>query len=166
MEPDEKSGDPQDNKFDRVAEDSDIQNEILKTIEAKESAETDQDDESAEPDIQAALAALFYEPFPQKPFALVPEGGEKSPEATDYVIHKDIATEHQCVLIFDSIVDAFAVAEEYNQETGRKAEAIECDVYSLEEDRFWVKFYRSNGAIAMMSLPDYKSAIHFDQPYE
>lgn len=123
-----------------------------------ETERPDEDDEIAG-QAEAAIAALFSEPFPEKPYALIPEDGERSPEATDYIIHKDIATERQCVLIFDSIVDAFEVAEEYKQATGRQAEPVECDIYSLEEDRFWVKFYRANGAIALMSLPDYKSSI-------
>lgn len=116
--------------------------------------------ESAEDaQMRAALEALLGEPFPQKPYALVPSGGENNPEFTDYVIHKDIDTENQCVFIFDSIVDAFAVAEEYKEATGREAEPVECDVYSLDEERFWVKFYRANGVVAILSLTDYKAHI-------
>lgn len=111
------------------------------------------------PEIQEAVEALLSEPFPQKPYALIPSGGENGPEFTDYVIHKDIETERQCVIVFDSIVDAFAVAEEYQKATGREAEPVECDVYGLEEDRFWLKFYRSNGVVAILSLEDYKRHI-------
>lgn len=128
-------------------------------------------DAEEDPQMRAALEALLSEPFPQKPYALVPVGGENTPEFTDFVIHKDIETEHQCVFLFDSIVDAFAVAEEYKQATGRDAEPVECDIDSLDEERFWVKFYRANGVVAILSLPDYK--IHIgetdddtDDPYD
>ena len=121
--------------------------------------EKDRETSEIPPEARVALMALFSEPFPEKPYALVPDGGSKARDYTDYVIHKDIATEHQCVIIFDSIVDAFQVAEEYKNATGKEAEPIECDIYSLEEDRFWVKFYRANGAVALMSLPDYKANI-------
>lgn len=121
--------------------------------------------EETSPEMQAALEALFSEPFPQKPYALVPAGGEYSPEHQDYIIHKDIETERQCVILFDSIVDAFAVAEEYKQATGREAEPVECDIFSLEEDRFFVKFYRANGVVAILSLPDYKRHLGFSRDY-
>lgn len=111
------------------------------------------------PEMKAALEALLSEPFPQKPFALVPTDAEQTPDSTEYVIHKDIESEHQCVFLFDSIVDAFAVAEEYKQATGRDAEPIECDVDTLEEDRFWVKFYRANGLIATIPLALYKMYV-------
>ena len=112
------------------------------------------------PEERAMLDALFAEPFPSRPYALVPAGGENNAEYTDYVIHKDIETENQCVFVFDSIVDAFQVAEEYKQATGREAEPVECDVYSLDEERFWVRFYRANGVIATLPLTTYKEHIH------
>ncbi len=119
------------------------------------------------PDEREAIEAFFAEPFPSKPYALVPSGGDNATDFTDYIIHKDINTEHQCVFVFDSIVDAFAVAEEYKEATGREAEPVECDIYSLEEDRFWVKFYRANGSVAMISLPLYKQHIGGTaSPYE
>ena len=111
------------------------------------------------PETRAAMEALLSEPFPQKPYALVPTDAEQTPDSTEYVIHKDIESEHQCVFIFDSIVDAFAVAEEYKQATGREAEPIECDVDTLEEDRFWVRFYRANGLVATIPLPVYKMYV-------
>jgi hypothetical protein len=111
------------------------------------------------PEARVAIEALLSEPFPQRPFALVPEGGERTREHADYLIHKDIDTERQCVFIFDSIVDAFAVAEEYKQATGNDAEPVEIDIDELEEDRFWVRFYRANGARADIPLPFYKQWI-------
>lgn len=117
--------------------------------------------EEITPEVRAAVEALLSEPFPEKPYALVAASEEGSREFTDYVIHKDIDTENQCVFVFDSVVDAFQVAEEYKEATGREAEPIECDIYSLDEERFWVKFYRANGVVAMMSLPDYKQHIRF-----
>lgn len=122
--------------------------------------------EEISPEMRAAIEALVSEPFPQKPYALVVGGGDDdggNPEFRDYVIHKDIATERQCVFVFDSIVDAFAVAEEYKQATGREAEPVECDIFSLDEERFWVKFYRANGAVAILSLEDYKKNVAFTQ---
>jgi hypothetical protein len=104
------------------------------------------------------LDALLAEPFPKEPYALVPEGGDHGPGDTEYVIHKDIDTERQCVLLFDSVVDAFAVAEEFQKAVGRAAEPVPCPIRSLE-DRFWVKFYRANGAVAILSLDDYKRYI-------
>ncbi len=112
------------------------------------------------PEVKAAVESFFAEPFPEKPYALIPVGGERTPEFADYVIHKDLETENQCVFIFDSIVDAFAVAEEYKEATGKEAEPVPCDIYSLEEDRFWVKFYRASGVVAIMSLADYKARIN------
>jgi hypothetical protein len=117
------------------------------------------------PEVHAAVEALLAEPFPRKPYSLVPAGGERTPEYTDYIIHKDVDTEHQCVFVFDSIVDAFAVAEEYKQATGKEAEAIEIDIYSLDEDRFWVKFYRSNGVVAILSLEHYKQHMELTRDY-
>lgn len=123
------------------------------------------EDSAISPEDRAAIEALFADPFPQKPYALVPTGTSASPDYTDYIIHKDIDTENQCIIIFDSIVDAFAVAEEYKQATDREAEPVECDIYSLE-DRFWVKFYRANGVIAMMSVPDYRQHIGVSRSFE
>lgn len=123
-------------------------------------------DDEMTPEMRAAAEALFADPFPRKPYALVPSGGEGTTDFTDYIIHKDIETEHQCVFVFDSIVDAFGVAEEYKQATGREAEPVECDIYSLEEDRFWVKFYRANGIVAMMPLPAYKEHIGTTSSYD
>jgi hypothetical protein len=130
--------------------------------EEREEGDEDVPIESLEdlpPEARAAIEALLSEPFPARPFALVPEGGEKTREHTDYLIHKDLDTERQCVFVFDSIVDAFAVAEEYKQATGREAEPVECDIELLEEDRFWVRFYRANGARADIPLPVYKQFI-------
>jgi len=121
---------------------------------------TDEPAPDLTPQVKAAVESFFSEPFPEKPYALIPTGGERTPEFADYVIHKDIETEHQCVFIFDAIVDAFAVAEEYKEATGKEAEPVPCDIYSLEEDRFWVKFYRASGVVAIMSLPDYKARIN------
>jgi hypothetical protein len=115
--------------------------------------------EDLPPEVEAALEALLSEPFPEKPFALVPEGGENQYEHTDYLIHKDLESERQCVFLFDSIVDAFAVAEEYKQATGKNAEPVECDINTLEEDRFWVRFYRANGARVDLPLSLYKQGI-------
>ncbi|MDX1933024.1 MAG: hypothetical protein SFU56_10500 [Capsulimonadales bacterium] len=117
------------------------------------------------PSEKAALEALFSEPFPQKPYALVPANGSSTPEYTDYLIHKDIGTENQCIFLFDSIVDALGVAEEYKEATGRDAEPVECDVYSLEE-RFWVKYYRANGVVVMMPVTDYRTHIGVRYSYE
>jgi hypothetical protein len=115
---------------------------------------------------------VYSEPFPKKPYALVPAvqvpvlaGSHANPEETEYIIHKDIETENQCVIIFDSIVDAFAVADEYKEATGREAEPVECDVYSLE-DRFWVKFYRANGAIKMLPVTEYRKHVGTDHSFE
>lgn len=121
--------------------------------------EPEQDDSDAQ--MQAAMEALLEEPFPEKPYALVPEGGEHGVEHQDYIIHKDVETEHQCVIIFDSIVDAFAVAEEYKEATGKTAEPVECNIFALEEDRFWVKFYRANGVVALLPLDAYKQYLQF-----
>ena len=119
------------------------------------------------PEMQAAAEAFFAEPFPRNPYALIPTDASRTSDFTDYIIHKDIETEHQCVFVFDSIVDAFAVAEEYQQATGKEAEPVECDIYQLEEDRFWVKFYRANGLVAMLPLPVYKEHIGgAASPYE
>jgi hypothetical protein len=124
------------------------------------------DNEDDTTKMRAAIEAFFAEPFPEKPYALVPAGGENGREYQDYIIHKDIDTERQCVIIFDSIVDAFAVAEEYKQATGREAEPVECDVNQLE-DRFYLKFYRSNGLVAILSLDDYKDHVGGTfSPYE
>jgi hypothetical protein len=121
--------------------------------------ENDENEPAITPEMRAAMEALLSEPFPQKPFALVPTDGLKNGDETEYVIHKDVETERQCVFIFDSIVDAFAVAEEYKNATGRDAEPIECDVDSLEADRFWVRFYRANGIMADLPLDFYKEYI-------
>ena len=119
------------------------------------------------PEMQAAAEAFFATPFPRNPYALVPTDAGRASDFTDYIIHKDIETENQCVFVFDSIVDAFAVAEEYQQATGKEAEPVECDIYQLEEDRFWVKFYRANGLVAMLPLPVYKEHIGgAASPYE
>jgi hypothetical protein len=91
----------------------------------------------------------------------VPSENGKTPEYTDYIIHKDLDTENQCIILFDSVVDAFQVADEYKEATGRDAEPVECDIYSLDEERFWVKFYRATGAVALLSLEDYKNHITF-----
>lgn len=131
----------------------------------KEFPPKEEEDVEISPEDRAAIEALFSEPFPQKPYALVPAGNTGTPDYTDYIIHKDIDTENQCVIVFDSIVDAFTVAEEYKEATDREAEPVECDIYSLEE-RFWVKFYRANGVIAMMSVPDYRQHIGVNRSFE
>ena len=115
-----------------------------------------------DPAHQEAVDALLSEPFARRPWALVPKEGGKTREYTDYIIHKDIENEHQCVLLFDSIVDSFAVAEQYEKATGREAESVECDLDAFEDDRFWVKYYRTNGLIAFMPISEYKKLASLD----
>jgi len=94
-------------------------------------------------------------PLPREPYALFPVGGYSGPEGFDFLIHHDIETEAQCVLLFESIVDAFTVAEEYKKATGKDAEAKPIDIRGVE-DRFWVKFYRADGEIFICPLQLYR----------
>ena len=105
------------------------------------------------------LREALEEPFPKEPYALFPEGGYAGPEGNDFLIHKEISNEAQCVLLFDSIVDAFGVAEEYKTATGKEAEPRPIDIREIE-DRFWVKFYRANGTIIMCPLDAYRERTY------
>ena len=105
------------------------------------------------------LREALEEPFPREPYALFPVGGYTGYEGVDFLIHKEISNEAQCVLLFDSIVDAFTVAEEYKTATGKVAEPRPIN-YREIEDRFWVKFYRANGAIIMCPLDDYRERVY------
>jgi hypothetical protein len=98
------------------------------------------------------------DPFPREPYALFPTGGYSGPEGVDFLIHKEISNEAQCVLLFDSIVDAFTVAEEYKTATGKEAEPRPVNYREIEE-RFWVKFYRANGTIIMCPIEDYARRV-------
>ena len=104
------------------------------------------------------MRALRDEPFPREPYALFPEGGYAGSEGMDFLIHKEISNEAQCVLLFESVVDAFTVAEEYKTATGRTAEPRPLDHREIE-DRFWVKFYRRDGEIVMCPLDDYRRRV-------
>ncbi len=100
------------------------------------------------------MREALEEPFPREPYALFPSGGYSGPDGIDFLIHKEISNEAQCVLLFDSIVDAFAVAEEYKNATGKEAEPRPIEARGIE-DRFWVKFYRANGAVIVRPLNFY-----------
>ena len=75
-------------------------------------------EEALSPMEQAALEALFSEPFPAKPYALAINGDDLSSETTDYLVHQDEVTGKQCLFVFDSVVDAMTAAEEFKQTLG------------------------------------------------
>lgn len=116
-------------------------------------------DPALDPQVAEMMHLLLESPFPSRPFALCPENGSTNRDYADYLIHKDLDTENQCVFIFDSLVDAESVAEEYFDATGKHATVVECDIETLEEDRFWVRFYRRNGVRADLPLSVYKTYI-------
>lgn len=102
--------------------------------------------------IRAREAALTD--FPRKPYALFPAGGYLGDDGHDFLIHKEISNEAQCVLLFESIVDADKVVAEYKAATGKNCEPRRIEARGVE-DRFWVKFYRADGNIVMCPIEAY-----------
>ena len=92
--------------------------------------------------------------FPRKPYALIPAGGYAGVEGLDFLIHKEISNEAQCALLFESIVDAFRVAEQYKEATGKEAEPCPIEARGIE-DRFWVKYYNADGQIFIAPIQQY-----------
>ncbi len=108
-------------------------------------------------DAAAETEALFA----AEPYALViPQpvlAGSWAGEGEDvtFVIHKEISNEAQCVLLFESIVDALTVAEDYRVATGETAEPRTVNPRHIE-DRFWVKYYSADGGIFLMPIQVYR----------
>lgn len=93
--------------------------------------------------------------LPKRPWALFPDGARRDAEMQEFLIHKDIETEAQCILLFESLVDAWKVSRDYLAATGKSSNSDRIDVWSLE-DRFWVKFYREDGTIIMCPVEEYR----------
>ena len=103
---------------------------------------------------QAETSEVTLADFPRKPYALFPAGGYVGEEGVDFLIHKEISTEDQCVLLFESIVDADRVVDEYKQATGRDCEPRRIEARGIE-DRFWVKYYCADGSIVIGPITAY-----------
>lgn len=89
--------------------------------------------------------------LPSRPYALVTDG---TVEEGELVLHRDYESEQNHVMLFETLDDAYALAAEFKEATGKDAQPNPCDPRQLEE-RFHIRLFRPGGLIIDLSREAY-----------
>jgi len=120
--------------------------------EAEDEDQSDEEDaEEGEGDPLDAIGGAL----PTRPYALVTDG---TVEEGELVLHRDYESEQNHVMLFETLDDAYALAAEFKEATGKDAQPNPCDPRQLEE-RFHIRLFRPGGLIIDLSREAYLELI-------
>jgi hypothetical protein len=103
--------------------------------------------------------------FPRNVYVLA-----RAASPDEFILHRDYDHEMNYILIFDSMVDADGIAQEYTAATGDRAEPQLIDVGKIDiGDKFGVRYYAYDGDIEQpmdMLIEDYRACIGKEFAYD
>jgi hypothetical protein len=103
--------------------------------------------------------------FPRNVYVLARAGS-----SDEFISHRDYDHELNYILIFDSMVDADGVAQEYREVTGSHAEPLLINIEGINiGDKFGVRYYAYDGDIEQpmdMLIEDYRACIGKEFAYD